>query len=62
MAIDAVSLGDPLSVTRMVGVGLVVAGVVVLNLGGAHHGDARRNRRERAAHACRPDGSSAACA
>ncbi|MEV4482552.1 multidrug efflux SMR transporter [Micromonospora coxensis] len=36
VAIGAVFLGEPLSVTKVVGVGLVVAGVVVLNLGGAH--------------------------
>ncbi|MER6593268.1 multidrug efflux SMR transporter [Micromonospora purpureochromogenes] len=36
VAIGAVFLGEPLSVTKVVGVGLVIAGVVVLNLGGAH--------------------------
>jgi small multidrug resistance pump len=36
VAIGAVFLGEPLSVTKVVGVGLVIAGVVVLNLGGTH--------------------------
>ncbi|SCE96478.1 DMT family transporter [Micromonospora mirobrigensis] len=36
VAIGAVFLGEPLSVTKVVGVALVIAGVVVLNLGGAH--------------------------
>ncbi|MBY8870324.1 multidrug efflux SMR transporter [Micromonospora sp. PLK6-60] len=36
VAVGAVFLGEPLSVTKLVGVGLVIAGVVVLNLGGAH--------------------------
>ncbi|MEU5948098.1 multidrug efflux SMR transporter [Micromonospora sp. NPDC047465] len=36
VAIGAVFLGEPLSVTKVVGVGLVIAGVVVLNVGGAH--------------------------
>lgn len=36
VAIGAVFLGEPLSVTKVVGAGLVIAGVVVLNLGGAH--------------------------
>ncbi|MEV0157797.1 multidrug efflux SMR transporter [Micromonospora sp. NPDC050686] len=36
VAIGAVFLGEPLSVPKVVGVGLVIAGVVVLNLGGAH--------------------------
>ncbi|MEV0431411.1 multidrug efflux SMR transporter [Micromonospora sp. NPDC049836] len=36
MAIGAAFLGEPLSVTKVVGAGLVIAGVVVLNLGGAH--------------------------
>ncbi|MFG3698148.1 DMT family transporter [Micromonospora sp. NPDC047620] len=40
VAIGAVFPGEPLSVTKVAGVGLVVAGVVVLNLGGTHQGDA----------------------
>ncbi|MGK5442172.1 DMT family transporter [Micromonospora sp. URMC 105] len=36
VAIGAVFLGEPLNVTKVVGAGLVIAGVVVLNLGGAH--------------------------
>jgi small multidrug resistance pump len=36
MAIGAAFLGEPLSVTKVIGAGLVIAGVVVLNLGGAH--------------------------
>ncbi|MFI1191977.1 DMT family transporter [Micromonospora sp. NPDC020750] len=36
VAVGAAFLGEPLSVTKVVGVGLVIAGVVVLNLGGAH--------------------------
>ncbi|MEV0004973.1 multidrug efflux SMR transporter [Micromonospora sp. NPDC050980] len=36
MAVGAVFLGEPLSVTKVVGAALVIAGVVVLNLGGAH--------------------------
>ncbi|WBC15165.1 multidrug efflux SMR transporter [Micromonospora sp. WMMA1998] len=36
MAVGAAFLGEPLSVTKVVGAGLVIAGVVVLNLGGAH--------------------------
>ncbi|MER7008866.1 multidrug efflux SMR transporter [Dactylosporangium sp. NPDC000555] len=35
-AIGAVFLGEPLSLLRVAGVSLVIAGVVVLNLGGAH--------------------------
>lgn len=35
-AIGAVFLGEPLTVPKVIGLGLVVAGVVVLNLGGAH--------------------------
>ncbi|WP_425553943.1 DMT family transporter [Dactylosporangium salmoneum] len=37
VAIGAVFLGEPLSVQKVIGVGLVIAGVVVLNLGGASH-------------------------
>jgi small multidrug resistance pump len=36
VAIGAVFLGEPLSLVKVVGVALVIAGVVVLNLGGAH--------------------------
>jgi small multidrug resistance pump len=36
VAIGAAFLHEPLSVTKVVGVGLVIAGVVILNLGGAH--------------------------
>ncbi|MFI7579753.1 DMT family transporter [Kocuria sp. M1N1S27] len=36
VAIGAAFLGEPLTVTKVVGVSLVIAGVVVLNLGGAH--------------------------
>ncbi|MEU6074892.1 multidrug efflux SMR transporter [Micromonospora sp. NPDC047074] len=36
VAIGAAFLGEPLTVTKVVGVGLVIGGVVVLNLGGAH--------------------------
>lgn len=36
VAIGAAFLGEPLSVTKVIGAGLVIAGVVVLNLGGAH--------------------------
>ncbi|WP_432995439.1 DMT family transporter [Dactylosporangium sp. CA-233914] len=36
VAIGAVFLGEPLSLLKVAGVGLVIAGVVVLNLGGAH--------------------------
>jgi len=35
-AIGMVFLGERTSVAKVVGIGLVVAGVVVLNLGGAH--------------------------
>jgi small multidrug resistance pump len=35
-AIGMAFLGDALSVARVLGVALVIAGVVVLNLGGAH--------------------------
>lgn len=38
VAIGAAFLGEPLTVTKVVGIGLIVAGVVVLNLGGATHG------------------------
>ncbi|MEU1755532.1 multidrug efflux SMR transporter [Micromonospora matsumotoense] len=36
VAIGAAFLGEPLSVSKVVGVGLIIGGVVVLNLGGAH--------------------------
>ena len=36
VAIGAMFLGEPLSLVKIAGVGLVIAGVVVLNLGGAH--------------------------
>ncbi|BCJ58812.1 DMT family transporter [Micromonospora endophytica] len=35
-AIGAAFLGEPLTLAKVVGIGLVVSGVVVLNLGGAH--------------------------
>lgn len=37
VAIGAMFLGEPLSVVKVVGVGLIVAGVVTLNVGGAAH-------------------------
>ncbi|MFI6330335.1 DMT family transporter [Micromonospora chersina] len=36
MAIGAAFLGEPLTVAKVAGAGLVIAGVVVLNLGGTH--------------------------
>ncbi|MBM7078624.1 MULTISPECIES: DMT family transporter [Micromonospora] len=36
VAVGAVFLGEPLSLTKVVGVGLIIGGVVVLNLGGTH--------------------------
>lgn len=36
VAIGALFLGEPLSVSKVAGIALVIAGVVVLNLGGAH--------------------------
>ncbi|WP_327009264.1 multidrug efflux SMR transporter [Dactylosporangium sp. NBC_01737] len=36
VAIAALFLGEPLSVSKVAGIALVIAGVVVLNLGGAH--------------------------
>lgn len=36
VAIGAVFLGEPLSVTKVVGVGLIIVGVVMVNLSGAH--------------------------
>ncbi|SCG38949.1 DMT family transporter [Micromonospora coxensis] len=35
-AIGAAFLGEPLTATKLAGIALVVGGVVVLNLGGAH--------------------------
>ena len=37
VAIGTVFLGEPLSLIKVVGVGLIIAGVVLLNLGGASH-------------------------
>ncbi|GAA2633746.1 multidrug efflux SMR transporter Mmr [Dactylosporangium fulvum] len=37
VAIGAVFLHEPLSVVKVVGVSLIIAGVVILNLGGAAH-------------------------
>ncbi|WP_422751945.1 DMT family transporter [Micromonospora sp. WMMD708] len=36
VAVGAAFLGEPLSLTKVVGVGLIIGGVVVLNLGGTH--------------------------
>ncbi|APX01037.1 MULTISPECIES: DMT family transporter [Arthrobacter] len=36
VAIGAMFLGEELNLTKILGIGLVVAGVVVLNVGGAH--------------------------
>lgn len=36
VAIAVLFLGSPISVTKVVGVGLIIAGVVTLNLAGAH--------------------------
>lgn len=36
VAIGAAFLGEPLTVSKVAGVSLVIAGVVILNLGGAH--------------------------
>ncbi|MEU7957020.1 DMT family transporter [Micromonospora humida] len=36
VGVGAVFLGEPLSLTKVVGVGLIIGGVVVLNLGGTH--------------------------
>lgn len=36
VAIGATFLGEPITTAKVVGTALVVAGVVVLNLGGAH--------------------------
>ncbi|NUT38226.1 MAG: QacE family quaternary ammonium compound efflux SMR transporter, partial [Hamadaea sp.] len=37
VAIGAVFLGETLTVVKVVGIGLIVAGVVILNVGGATH-------------------------
>lgn len=34
--IGAAFLGEPLSLVKVVGIGLIIGGVVILNLGGAH--------------------------
>lgn len=36
VAVGAAFLGEPLSLSKVIGVGLIIGGVVVLNLGGAH--------------------------
>ena len=36
VAIGAMFLGEPITVVKVVGVSLIIAGVVTLNLGGAH--------------------------
>ncbi|TDB90073.1 multidrug efflux SMR transporter [Micromonospora fluostatini] len=36
VAISAAFLGEPLSLVKVVGVGLIISGVVILNLGGGH--------------------------
>lgn len=36
VAVGAAFLGEPLTLTKLVGIALVIGGVVVLNLGGAH--------------------------
>jgi small multidrug resistance pump len=36
VAIGAVFLGEPITVVKVIGVSLIIAGVVTLNLGGAH--------------------------
>lgn len=40
VAIGAVFLGEPLSAVKLVGVGLIAVGVVILNLGGISHSEA----------------------
>ena len=37
VAIGAVFLGEPITLVKVVGISLIVAGVLVLNLGGASH-------------------------
>jgi small multidrug resistance pump len=36
VAIGAVFLGEPITLTKVAGISLIIAGVVTLNLGGAH--------------------------
>lgn len=36
VAIGAAFLGEPITSTKLIGIGLVVGGVVILNLGGTH--------------------------
>jgi small multidrug resistance pump len=36
VAIGAAFLGEPITVTKLIGVSLIIAGVVTVNLGGAH--------------------------
>ena len=36
VAIGAAFLGEPITMIKVVGIGLIIAGVVTLNLGGAH--------------------------
>ncbi|MET0423676.1 MAG: multidrug efflux SMR transporter [Actinoplanes sp.] len=36
VAIGAVFLGEPITLVKVIGVSLIIAGVVTLNLGGAH--------------------------
>ncbi|MEH1017856.1 multidrug efflux SMR transporter [Micromonospora sp. CPCC 206060] len=36
VAIGATFLGEPLTLTKVVGVGIIIGGVILLNLGGAH--------------------------
>ena len=36
VAIGAAFLGEPITVVKIVGIGMIIAGVVTLNLGGAH--------------------------
>ena len=37
VAIGAMFLGEPITAVKIVGIGLIVAGVVILNVGGATH-------------------------
>ncbi|MEH1127776.1 DMT family transporter [Micromonospora sp. CPCC 206061] len=37
VAIGAAFLGEPITLVKVAGIGLIVAGVVILNLGGAAH-------------------------
>lgn len=37
VAVGAIFLGEPLTLVKVVGVSLIIAGVVMLNLGGASH-------------------------